>query len=352
MKSSVSSIGSIIKVAFTYVGTIVGAGFASGQEILQFYTRYGWMAEFTIALSSILFVWLGIKMMLLAYDVKAVSYEDLNRHLFGQRVGNWISIFSLIVLFGITSVMLAASGSVFAEQLHLSPQTGLLVTLFASYFVIVKGMNAIMNVNSIVVPIMVMFTVLLLVYTLNSPGGDSWLHLSTDHSMTRIWLAPFLYVSFNLATAQAVLVPVGATIRNRNVLLAGGLLGGVMIGLLLLAVHIALAAQMPGIAQFDIPMAHLIRPFGTTLQFLYIFVIYGEIFTTYIANVYGITLQLQNYMRVPRQVIIVAILTLSYFCGQFGFKPLLTTLYPLFGLVSISWLVMLVWRPTARSAPR
>ncbi|MBC8080240.1 MAG: hypothetical protein H7X86_07830, partial [Gorillibacterium sp.] len=54
-------IGQILQVAFTYVGTIVGAGFASGQEILQFFTRYGWMAVPTISVAAFLFIWLGIK---------------------------------------------------------------------------------------------------------------------------------------------------------------------------------------------------------------------------------------------------------------------------------------------------
>ena len=31
-----------IRIAGAYVGLIVGAGFASGQEILQFFTSFGW----------------------------------------------------------------------------------------------------------------------------------------------------------------------------------------------------------------------------------------------------------------------------------------------------------------------
>jgi uncharacterized membrane protein YkvI len=56
----------VVRIAFTYIGTIVGAGFASGQEILQFFTKYGWMALFTIGLSTLLFIWLGIKVMLIS----------------------------------------------------------------------------------------------------------------------------------------------------------------------------------------------------------------------------------------------------------------------------------------------
>jgi uncharacterized membrane protein YkvI len=302
------------------------------------------MAVLTIALSSILFVWLGIKLMLMAYDVKAASYEDLNKHLFGERTGRWISLFTLVVLFGITTVMLAGSGSVFSEQLHLSYQTGLLVTLFFSYLVIVRGMNAIMTVNTVVVPVMVLFTCLIVVSTSHAPGSDNWLRIVSDHPIHKIWLAPLLYTSFNLSTAQAVLVPVGATIKDRKVLYWGGWIGGVMIGALLLAVHFSLSAQMPGVAQFEIPMASLIRRLGTTLQFLYLFVIYGEIFTTYIANVYGLMLQLRQRTNIPDKVLVIAILALSYVFGQFGFKTLLSTLYPLFGLISMVWLVMMAWK--------
>ena len=31
----------IIRVAMTYAGTIIGAGFVSGQELLQFFVAYG-----------------------------------------------------------------------------------------------------------------------------------------------------------------------------------------------------------------------------------------------------------------------------------------------------------------------
>ncbi|GJM81290.1 hypothetical protein HMSSN139_37860 [Paenibacillus sp. HMSSN-139] len=97
----------VLQIAFTYIGTVVGAGFATGQEILQFFTRYGKWGVLTILLSTVLFVWLGTKMMLLARDIKAVSYEDLNRRLFGERVGKALSLFTLIVLIGVNSVMLA-----------------------------------------------------------------------------------------------------------------------------------------------------------------------------------------------------------------------------------------------------
>jgi uncharacterized membrane protein YkvI len=339
----------IVRVAFTYIGTVVGAGFASGQEILQFFTRYGWLASLTIALSSILFIWIGIKLMLMAHDLKAASYEDLNRAIFGQKIGNAISLFMMLVLFGITTVMLAGGGTVFEEQLHLSYQTGLFVTLILAYFVLSRGIGAIMTVNSIVVPIMLLFSLVIVVYTWHSPASGNWLRITSDDSLGKIWFAPFLYTAFNLAMAQAVLVPMGASIRDRSVLYWGGLLGGAGIGLLLLSAHYALSAQMPGIAQFEIPMGNIINRLGSIPQIAYLLVIYGEIFTTFIADAYGLSQQLQQRMKLNPKVILVSILMLSYLVSQIGFKILLSALYPLFGFISVVWLVLMIWRNRKRA---
>ncbi|MCC2685215.1 MAG: hypothetical protein K0R75_2114, partial [Paenibacillaceae bacterium] len=125
----------VIQIGFTYIGTVVGAGFASGQEILQFFTKYGSVGTWTILLSFVLFAWLGTKLMLLSHDVGAKSFEDLNKYMFGERAGMWVSLFTMLILFGVTTVMLAGAGSLFAEQLHWSYQIGLLLTLLLSYLV-------------------------------------------------------------------------------------------------------------------------------------------------------------------------------------------------------------------------
>lgn len=335
-------LAAVLQVSFTYVGTVVGAGFATGQEILQFFTKYGGMASYTIWIAALLFMWLGIKVMLLAHETKAKSYEDLNKLLFGERIGSWISIFMMIMLFGVTTVMLAGAGSVFAEQLKLPYQAGLLFTLIVAFVLLIRGMDGIIAVNSIVVPSMLIFCGFAVYASLQSPNMTNWRTLSTDHSALRIWLAPFLYAAFNLSMAQAVLVPLGARIRDRSVLIWGGLLGGLIIGLMLLANHFVLSSFMPAVMMDEIPMGRVTMQFGAWLQLLFIFVIYSEIFTTFIADIYGLTLQLKPRSRISERSILLLIMLLSYVISLFGFKTLVSSLYPLFGLVSMAWLILLI----------
>jgi uncharacterized membrane protein YkvI len=339
-----SILGKSLLIGFTYIGTIVGAGFATGQEILQFFTLYGKAATITIVISSILFIWLGTKIMMISHDIKAHSYEDMNIHLFGAFVGRWVSFLMLVLLMAITTVMLAGAGSVFSEHLHISYQYGLIVTMLLAYSVIIRGMAGIKLVNSLVVPIMLIFTIMVFKLAIQSPSGFNFLHLTTDYPSWRIWLSPFMYTAFNLALSQAVLVPLGATSPDVRTIKLGGLIGGIGITLMLWIGHIALSAHMPGIAQYEIPMGHIITPLGPWVYMMFIFIIYAEIFTTLIADLYGLSLQLEQRTSIRRQFIVITLLIICYMVSQIGFRTLLSTLYPLMGLISLLWLIVIMFK--------
>jgi uncharacterized membrane protein YkvI len=337
-------LGKILQVAFTFIGTVVGAGFATGREILQFFTQYGWTAVFAIVISALLFVWLGTKMMILAGKIGAVSYEDLNVYLFGPQYGRWVSHFMLVVLLGVNTVMLAGAGSVFEEHLNLSYEYGLLLTMLFSFLVIRRGISAILTVNTIVVPVTLMVTGLLVLHTLRSPAAGHWIHVLNEHSPFQLWTSPFLYAAFNLSLAQAVLVPVGAEIKDRRLLQWGGWIGGAGIGFMLIAGHYVLTTYMPGIRQYEIPMASIAMQLGVVMKFVFILLIFTEVFTSFVADSYGLVLQLQQRLRLPQSVVAISVLSFCYIVSHAGFSFLLGLLYPLFGMVSLIWLMRIAHR--------
>ncbi|MBA9086356.1 putative membrane protein YkvI [Fontibacillus solani] len=331
----------VMQIAFTYIGTVVGAGFATGQEILQFFTRYGKWGALMIIIATLLFVWLGTKMMLLAHDIKANSYEDLNRKLFGDVIGRALSLFTLVVLIGVNSVMLAGAGSVFMENFGLPYQIGLWITLIATYLLLGKGIDGVMKLNSIVVPMMIILSLAIIANTAGSPGAARFLTLDTEKGLLGVWASPFMYAAFNLSMAQAVLVPIGSHAPNRKTIISGGLIGGAGVGFMLMAGHYALSANMPGIVQFEIPMGSIAQQLGSVTKVVYILLIFMEIFSTFVADIYGITLQLKPRIQLDRKFISITILFICYLTSQFGFSALLSVLYPLFGLFSLLWAAVL-----------
>src|SRR5690606_8964378 len=109
-------------------------------------------------------------------------------------------------------------------------------------------------------------------------------------------------------------------------------------------------AHAPVIFQYEIPMGLVVAGMGTFIHLLYLLLIYAEIFTTFIADIFGLTLQLEQRLRLKRQVIVVSALLLCFSISFVGFKALLSTLYPLFGCLSLVWFVMVIVRGRRNAA--
>ena len=50
-----------VKIGFAYVGIVVGAGFSTGQEVMQFFTPYGLWSYIGVVLSGLILDSLGAK---------------------------------------------------------------------------------------------------------------------------------------------------------------------------------------------------------------------------------------------------------------------------------------------------
>lgn len=338
----------VAQIAATYIGTVVGAGFATGQEIVQFFTLYHIWGLVGILLSSFLFIWLGTKMMILSHRIQAYSYQEFNVYLFGKALGTAVNVFVFIILFGVTSVMLSGTGSIFEEQLGLSYQLGIIVTLLLCYIVMLKGLNGIFIVNSLVVPMMLLFSLIVLVKVFWFDSSSSiegayqlWQWQGTWDGWK--WLISALtYVAFNLAMAQAVLVPLGKEMKDESVLKWGGIWGGIGLGFMLLASHFALHSILPGALDVDIPMALVIKDISWLILALFLLVVYGEVFSTLIGNVFGIARQIHNVIQLPEKWTIAMILLTSFVISQIGFSSLVAYLYPLFGYMGLLLLFRLI----------
>jgi uncharacterized membrane protein YkvI len=221
------------QIAAVYVGTVVGAGFATGREIVEFFSRFGFIGFLGILLSGYLLIILGSKLMRIAARINAVSYQEFNVHLFGKWAGRGINIIMLFMLLGVTAV--------FEEQLGLSKNLGVFLTIFLSFLVMLVGTKGLFAVNSFVVPIMVCFSLMLM--TLSIKQSDFLNHLLFVPHAEDGWksiLAPFSYTALNLALAQAVLVPIANEIKDDWTIKWGGILGGTALTVILISSHFTL----------------------------------------------------------------------------------------------------------------
>jgi uncharacterized membrane protein YkvI len=333
------------QIAAVYVGTVVGAGFATGKEIVEFFTRFGLVGFAGLLVSGYLFTILGSKLMVKAVEMKAKSFEDFNVHLFGKSFAAVMNILMMFMLIAVTGVMLSGAGAVFQEQLHMNKEMGIGLTISLTLGVMMLGTKGLFAVNTFIVPMMILFNLLLMSRSVTGHNFiHSLLYIPHINNWWKAAAAPFAYVAFNLGLSQAVLVPVAAEMNDREAVKLGGRIGGILLTLILISSHFALVS-LPNVTIHEIPMAVIVKNTFSSIYFIYVTVIFGEIFTSIVGDIYGLEKQFKQFLPLKSIWIYLIIILLIYLISKMKYGALLGLIYPLFGYVSIIFIALLWLKP-------
>ncbi|MTH53182.1 hypothetical protein GKZ89_07125 [Bacillus mangrovi] len=329
-----------VQIAFVYVGTVVGAGFATGREIVEFFTRFGSAGTAGILLSGILFIVLGTKLMVIASRIKAPSFHEMNVFLLGKRAGYAVNWVMLLLLFGVTSVMVSGAGAIFEERLGMPASAGVIISIFITLAIMAKGLQGVVGVNMLVVPMLLLLSIIVMVSSFAQEGAAAL--FKEANLMDGGWLfSAFCYAAYNLALAQAVLVPLAAEAGDEEVIRKGAGLGGFLLLLIMLGSHLSLL-YLPDAGSYEIPMAEVMRDVFSAAYYLYVMVIFGEVLTSVIGNLYGMERLLSKKIRLPRMAVISLILTACFILSFIGYGKLISSIYPVIGYISLFFLGALI----------
>lgn len=337
--------GAAFQIAAVYVGTVVGAGFATGREIVEFFSRFGFLGFISILMSGYLLILLGTKLMRTAAIIGAKSYQEFNEYLFGRFFGVGINILMLVMLLGVCAVMLSGAGAIFAEQFGINKIIGIVITIVLSILVMLVGIKGVFAVNTFVVPLMIFFSFMLMIISISMPSFlERFLYIPYVDDGWKTVIAPFSYAALNLGLAQAVLVPVASEIKDDATIRWGGILGGAALSLILISSHVTLV-MLPNLETYEIPMAVIMKNIASGFYWIFVLIIYGEIFTSVIGNIFGMERQLKKYISLPSIIIVFLIFIVTYFISLIDYSTLLSYLYPIFGYISLVFFLLLWMKP-------
>ncbi|MGI6542828.1 MAG: hypothetical protein ACOX44_07205 [Limnochordia bacterium] len=332
------------QIAGTYIGTVVGAGFASGQETLRFFTLYGVQGTWGVFIATLLFVYFGLTVMQLGYSLHAQSHRDVIAAITGPYLYRFIDVMITGALAAGLTVMIAGAGAALQEQLGWPGWAGGALMAAGSVLTVLLGITGVISAISMVAPFLVGGTVaisllLLRFYVPNASWSAPGLAASGS------WLpAAFLYVSYNMILTLGILAPMGgmsdpATIRK------GAWLGGLGLGISAMAVHLAMLTQVPEIIGVEVPMLHIAAKVLRCAPAAYAWLLLAEIYTTAVANLYGFVARMTKSHPGLSAWMTVSTGLFAYLGSQIGFVALVQTLYPALGVVGGLLLFALVkWR--------
>lgn len=340
---------STLKVAATYIGTIVGAGFATGQEVLQFFSRFGFAGLLGIILTTILFIIFGYIIMDLGNELNARSHLEIIRHTSGKFLGTIIDLIVTFFLFGALTAMLAGTGALFSQQFNIPSISGNILMAILTALTVLTGINGVINSISYVVPFLLTSVVGISVFAIfrTPPDINTITPITGEQSglITNWLMAAILYTSYNTIISVAVLGPLGVKASNRKSIVYGAILGGLGLGIGSVMIYLALSGNIAEIAALEVPMTHIAGKISPAVQIIYAIILIAEVYTTAVGSLYGFTARIVDSDKSPirSKTIIIGATILAFFASLLGFSNLVKYLYPLVGYGGIVLLICLIY---------
>lgn len=336
---------SILEIASVYIGTVIGAGFASGQEIMKFFSSYGYDGIYGILFSGILFSLLGWSILEMVYVYKIKDYHGFIYSMMGSFLGNIMEWVVSLFMFISFCTMLAGTGALLRQQFHVPVQMGIFIMAVLCLVVFFFDIKGIIAVNSILAPLLLIGGILIGIYSIVFKDTSVFLSPSIGivHSFTQNWIiSSIVYVSYNIITSSVILTSLFPIIKSVKVAKWGGILGGASLGMLGLCVAVTTLVHYDKIKELEIPMLGIVMDYGHNIQYIFLFVLFAAIFTTAIANGYGFLTRVSYEFNLRYKLVIPFFIVLAIIFAQIGFSNMVGRIYPLFGYIGIFEAMMIL----------
>jgi uncharacterized membrane protein YkvI len=331
----------IARLCATYAGTIMGAGFASGQELTQFFVVYGNLGLAGLFITSCLFAWLGIEILEIGYTIKATSYHQIFYYTCGKKLGTLLDWIVTVFLFGILTVMLAGAGTLFRDTLNFPYSLGLGIMALSLIVTNIYGLTGITTANILITPLLTIITTFIGIYSLSYHEWNIttlYLPYQIANITTPHWLlSSLLYLSYNLVMSATVLAPLGACISKRQTRIAGSILGSLLLMFLAGLITLVVMIHYPLSLDFEIPMLYIAGSQHIFHHAAYIVIFAAAMYTTGLASLYGCATKLTAATGIPKLSSLLIVIFLSLFLSNLGFTTLISVIFPLFGYATLGF---------------
>lgn len=329
---------SYITILLTYIGTIIGAGFASGQEIKTFFVDYGKVGFTALIIAVFILIYVSKKIMLMGYTSRADSYERILTYGFrckARKVFDYLIIFFLI---GTFTTMLSGMGAFFNQNFNIDYYVGALILLVLAVIIVLIGIDGLTKANNIIVPILIFSTVIVVVNSLSGISGEEISYISEDIiNPVKGIISGVLYPSYNLIMAISVLPVLGGLARSEKDIKKASLLGGLMIGILGITIYFSLFLNYSIISSVEVPLAKLASRSGKLVSNIYMVSFILAVASTAISTLYGL------YSRFNKKIgALLFISVISFLFSLVGFSVLISYLYSFMGYIGFFIILMLL----------
>ncbi|MDN4494640.1 YkvI family membrane protein [Ureibacillus aquaedulcis] len=335
------------QIGGAFVGLVVGGGFASGQEIMQFFTGFGTYGIAGAIVAMIGFSFLGMSIAQLGYELQTSSHKEVVYHIAGRSFGAILDIMITFFLFAVTVAMFAGAGATFYQIFGVAPVNGSLFMVVITVLTLMLNVKNIISIIGVATPYLLSIMLIIALYsifTMDLTIAEQ--HILAQHQRVAApnWLTgALLYVSYNIATGVAMLTVIGSTASSRRVAGLGGLIGGITLGILILFINVAMFAKMDIVAGKDMPILEIAANMHPILGIIMAIALLGMIYSTAVGLLYSFIVRFVPPKDSTYKPAVIMAGAIGFMASFIGFTTLVGKVYSLMGYLGFFIIVAIIF---------
>lgn len=333
-----SSLLTIGKVAGAFAAFLIGPGFATGQEVMQFFASEGLRGVGGAALFLVVCSYVSISLLLAGQAHGFKNLEEVFRYYTGPLVGRLYTWYTMVLIFSVYAVMLAAAGADVHESYGLPVFIGSGLMALAVLAALFFGLRALTAVIGWAGPVLVVLLIGIAIAAIvgsasGTEAGDVAAEsLDSLRASSAWWLSALLYTGVQLTALFSFLPSVGATIEHRKEAIIAGFVGPALVFLVLLVLILALVANLTTVTGKMIPTLHLAESVHPLLAPVFALILLAGILTTCAPLVWVLLARFTADAGRRYRALAVALTAIGYIGSlTLPFDRLLNLIYPTIG---------------------
>lgn len=328
-----------LKWMFLIIGTIVGAGYASGRELWQF---FGQESVFAIILFTTLFIISTIVIMTISFDNQTFHYMPALQVLLGKRMSIIYDGMVILYLFSTTVIMLAGGGASLVVM-GIPYWLGIVIISLCLILLFVWDNKGMVTMNAIIIPMLIVLLVGVLVkfaQTNENVMVIDWLKQSN-------WPSAFTFTALNILPLIAVLSAVGKDIKSKGEIWIAAIGSGLILGGISLLYNQALLKLAHEIILYEIPLFGLLKAYPHAMTIIMSLLLLFAVYTTAASGVFGLVTRFRKATSQPLWVLALIAVIIMMPLTTLGFSTLVAILYPIYGILNLYVLAAILIYPIA-----
>lgn len=325
----------ILKCSMIIIGTLIGAGFASGKEIVIFFNYFLEKGILGMILSSFLFGVVIYEIINIVNQMDLANYIDLvNKNRFFTII---IKAFTFICF----CIMLSGIGTFVNEQHNVNFWIGTIGTGLICFLSFLFKFNGLEKINKYLVPL-ILVGIITLSFTSKANIENTTMDITNFHQaglLTNWVQSSILYFGYN----SILLVPILLEMRQYRFHKKEISILSIFVSLLLctigLIVYFTLKKYSIEIIYAEMPMLFIAKQTDKIIFYCYSLVIIFAIFTTAFSSGYAI-LKLNQDKNYFKNCILICVLGVVF--ARIGFSNLVNWCFPIFGYFGVLQMVYIL----------